>query len=70
MELFWGSMHIELLNRRRWSAVAELSAATAEWIEDFYNPIRRHSPLGYQPPTNMRPYPPRNPGRILMNAVE
>ena len=24
--------------------------AKAEWIEDFYNPIRRHSSLGYLTP--------------------
>ena len=50
MESFWGSMQIELLNRQRWSTVAELSAAMAEWIEDFYNPIRRHSAIGYLSP--------------------
>jgi putative transposase len=50
MESFWGSMQIELLNRHRWSTVTELSAAIAEWIEDFYNPIRRHSALGYLSP--------------------
>ena len=43
-------MQIELLNRQRWSAIAELSAAMAEWIEDFYNPVRRHSSLGYLSP--------------------
>jgi transposase InsO family protein len=50
MESFWGSMQIELLNRQRWSTVAELSVAIAEWIEDFYNPIRRHSSLNYLTP--------------------
>jgi transposase InsO family protein len=50
MESFWGSMQIELLNRQRWSAVAELAAAMAEWISDFYNPVRRHSSLGYLTP--------------------
>ena len=50
MESFWGSMQIELLNRRSWRAVAELSAAMAEWICDFYNPARRHSALGYLTP--------------------
>jgi transposase InsO family protein len=50
MESFWGSMQIELLKRQRWSAVAELSAAVAEWIEEFYNPVRRHSSLGYLSP--------------------
>lgn len=26
------------------------SVAMAEWIEEFYNPIRRHSSLGYLTP--------------------
>jgi putative transposase len=50
MESFWGSMQIELLNRQSWRTVAELSAAMAEWIEDFYNPVRRHSSLEYLTP--------------------
>jgi putative transposase len=50
MESFWGSMQIELLNRQRWNAVAELAAAMAEWICDFYNPVRRHSAIDYLTP--------------------
>jgi len=50
MESFWGSMQIELLNRQKWKTVLELSSAMAEWIETFYNPLRRHSSLGYVPP--------------------
>jgi putative transposase len=50
MESFWGSMQIELLNRQKWKTVLELSSAMAEWIETFYNPIRRHSSLGYLTP--------------------
>ena len=43
-------MQIELLNRQKWKTVLELSIAIAEWIETFYNPIRRHSSLGYLTP--------------------
>ena len=50
VESFWGSMQIELLNRQRWKTVLELSSAMAEWIETFYNPLRRHSSLGYLTP--------------------
>lgn len=50
MESFWGSMQIELLNRQRWVTVVELSAAMADYIENFYNPARRHSSLGYLTP--------------------
>jgi hypothetical protein len=50
MESFWGSMQIELLNRQKWRTKMELGLAMAEYIEDFYNPIRRHSSLGYLTP--------------------
>jgi putative transposase len=50
MESFFGSMQIELLDRRTWTTRAELANAIFEWIEAFYNPIRRHSALGYLSP--------------------
>ena len=50
MESFWGTMQIELLNRKKWRTKIELSIAIAEWIEHFYNPERLHSSLGYVPP--------------------
>jgi transposase InsO family protein len=49
MESFWGTMQIELLNRKKWRTKIELSIAIAEWIEHFYNPERLHSSLGYLP---------------------
>lgn len=50
MESFFGSMQIELLDRRAWTTRAELANAIFEWIEAFYNPRRRHSALGYRSP--------------------
>lgn len=50
MESFWGSMQIELLDRRIWPTRAELANAMSEWIEAFYNPVRRHSALDYKSP--------------------
>jgi len=50
MESFWGSMQIELLNRQRWRTRLELGIAIAEWIEHFYNSLRRHSSLNYLTP--------------------
>ena len=50
VESFFGSMQIELLDRRRWSTRAELASAIFEWIEAFYNPTRRHSALDYLSP--------------------
>ena len=50
MESFFGSMQIELLDRRTWPTRAELANAIFEWIEAWYNPRRRHSALGYLSP--------------------
>ena len=49
-ESFFGSMQIELLDRRRWATRAELANAMFEWIEAWYNPRRRHSALQYLSP--------------------
>jgi putative transposase len=46
MESLWGSMQIELLNRKKWRTHLELAIAMADYIENFYNPKRRHSSLG------------------------
>ena len=50
MESFFGSMQIELLDRRPWSTRTQLATAIFEWIEAFYNPVRRHSALNYHSP--------------------
>ena len=50
MESFWGSMQVELLNRNPWRTNLELAIAIADYIENFYNPSRRHSSLGYLTP--------------------
>lgn len=46
MESFWSTMQRELLDRRRWNTRAELASAIFEWIEAFYNPVRRHTSIG------------------------
>lgn len=51
VESFFGSMQIELLDRRTWPTKAALGAAIFEWIEAFYNPTRRHSAWDYLSPT-------------------
>ena len=51
IESFWSTMQRELLDRQHWSTKAELASAIFEWIEGFYNPVRRHSGLGYRSPT-------------------
>ena len=45
MESFWGSMQIELLNRQKWLTYVELATAMADYIVNFYNPLRRYSSL-------------------------
>lgn len=45
MESFWSTMQRELLDRRQWATRADLASAIFEWIEGFYNPIRRHTSI-------------------------
>jgi putative transposase len=52
MESFFGSMQIELLDRRDWPTRNDLANAIFEWIEAWYNPSRRHSALGYLSPND------------------
>jgi transposase InsO family protein len=51
MESFWSTMQRELLDRHRWATRDQLATAIFEWIEAFYNPVRRHSGIGYLSPT-------------------
>lgn len=57
MESFWGTMQIELLNRKSWMTHVELAMAMADFIENFYNPMRRHSSLGYLTPDEFEALP-------------
>ena len=43
IESFFGSLQIELLDRRTWTTRAGLATAIFEYIEAFYNPVRRHA---------------------------
>jgi hypothetical protein len=51
-ESFFSSMQVELLDRQRWATRQELANAIFEWIEAFYNPVRRHSGLDYLSPVD------------------
>ncbi len=46
MESFWSTMQRELLDRQIWETRAQLASAIFEWIEAFYNPVRRHTSIG------------------------
>lgn len=50
MESFWSTMQRELLDTRRWATQEELASAIFEWIEAWYNPLRRHTSLGMLSP--------------------
>ena len=50
-ESFWGRMQTELLNRKSWTTVVELSMAMADYIDNFHNTRRRHSSLAILTPT-------------------
>jgi putative transposase len=56
VESFFGSLQIELLDRRTWTTRTELATAIFEYIEAFYKPIRRHSALGSCPQSTMKPF--------------
>ena len=45
-ESFFGTLQLELLDRRHWETRAQLASAIFEYIEAFYNPRRRHSSIG------------------------
>jgi putative transposase len=69
MESFWGTMQIELLNRKRWMTYVELATAMADFIVNFYNPVRRHSALGYLTPDEFEALPSTdNPARTLIGV--
>jgi putative transposase len=51
IESFWGRMQTELLNRKSWTTVVELSMAMADYIDNFHNTRRRHSSLAILTPT-------------------
>ena len=45
VESFFGTLKTELIYRRPWSTRREARTAISEYIEVFYNRIRRHSYL-------------------------
>ena len=44
-ESFFATLETELIDRSDWASPAEAKAAVFEYIEVFYNRIRRHSSL-------------------------
>jgi putative transposase len=52
MESFWGTLQLEVLDRKTWNTRDELANAIFEWIECWYNPTRRHSSIGMLSPVD------------------
>ncbi len=49
-ESFFATFKKELIHTRPWPDLQRLRTATVDWIENYYNTIRRHSTLGYLTP--------------------
>lgn len=50
MESFFGSLEAELIDRSTWATHRTARLAVFEYVEAFYNRVRRHSALGYLSP--------------------
>ena len=49
-ESFFATLETELIDRTAWRSRIEARAAVFDWIETFYNRVRRHSALGQLAP--------------------
>ena len=61
MESFFASLKKELVHRQEYATREQAKASIFEYIEVFYNRVRRHSSLGYVAPaeyerTHNRPH--------------
>jgi putative transposase len=50
MESFFGTLKIELVDRRRWRTRQEIDTALLSYIEGWYNPLRLQHALGWRSP--------------------
>lgn len=53
MESFFHSLKSEWIHGNRFKGGEDLKVAIKHYIEDFYNPVRLHSGIGYQSPIAM-----------------
>lgn len=51
-ENFFAGLECELVDRPSCESKTETRLTAFTWIESWYNPRRRHSAPGYQPPLN------------------
>lgn len=52
MESFWSTLKSELVHRRSFTDLPQAGRAINDYIENFYNPIRLHSALGFISPVD------------------
>jgi putative transposase len=64
-ESFFATLKKELVHRRSWPSRRELTTEAFEYIEAFYNRVRRHSTLGMLSPANYENGTLSNPGASL-----
>jgi putative transposase len=50
METFFGTLKVELVDRRRWRSRQEIDTAVLSYIEGWYNPLRLQKALGWRSP--------------------
>jgi putative transposase len=65
-ESFFASLQTELLDRKHWTTRGELAQAIFDYVEAFYNPIRRHSSLGMLSPND---YEHRHDASVVTDAA-
>lgn len=53
MESFFHSLKSEWIHGNQFKGGKDLKIAVKQYIEDFYNPVRLHSGIGYQSPIEM-----------------
>jgi putative transposase len=59
VESFFSSLELELLRKHRFATRAEARRRVARWIDEWYNPRRRHSACGMRSPISYELPPPR-----------
>lgn len=57
MEAFFGRLKVELIYAENYQTVNEAHAGIFEYIELFYNSVRRHSAIGYMSPNDFEAKP-------------
>ncbi len=67
VESLWGSAQIELLNRQKWHTIVELTSAIADWLENFYNTVRRHRALNYLTPDEFEGLHSHQPTQVTLS---